>query len=107
MTSIYDLTDVSDVPFDTEVKANVVDRCVAILNDYDRPATINEIKVFYWRKHGVEISRKYLGNVLARATNLELIFRVKKRGVYCSAKVKSFLNAMSAHQQQGVGGQRP
>jgi len=87
-SDIYDLSDTSDIPFNTEGNLNAVDRCVLLLDGYDKPATVRDLKIFYWRMFGIEIEQKQLLNALAKAFDRGLIYRVHKRGVYCNPQVK-------------------
>jgi len=85
MTNIYD-KDTSDSPFgDTET---ALEKLMVIIDEYQEPFNIKQLRLYYYRKHGVQMPANHAGANLASLLKSKKIKKIS-RGKYASLNYKN------------------
>jgi hypothetical protein len=78
---LFDLDDISDLPFAVKRKDTAAHLIADVLNQSAEPVSIDQVRAAIYRKHGRDINRGTIMNELRKADIRKEVRRVR-RGVY-------------------------
>ena len=83
MDNIFDLTDTSDTPIKISPRQTVYRQMLELIIDANKPVRSDELRVFYYRKYGIDIASSTTRTYLARMC-ISMDVRRLEYGVYVS-----------------------